>query len=138
MAEIDFSDLEISDEGLRKIHEAWEAKLLRLKHPYVFDLIKVLARYPKCPRGYVLDRLWSNRKDAGLPIPRTFNDSAQRALEYYCLDSDVFKKRKAPPNEALFSWPDGKGAGVWALIRDNAKPWVRHHFEQLPGRALRA
>ena len=80
-----------------------------LKHPYVFDLIKVLARYPKCPRGYVLDMLWRNRKDAGLTIPRKFEASAQRALEYYCRESDVFKKRKVASTEALFCWPDGKG-----------------------------
>lgn len=66
MADIDLSDITITDDELRAMQEAWDAKLLRLKHPYVFDLIKVLARYPKCHRGYVLDTLWRNRKDAGL------------------------------------------------------------------------
>jgi hypothetical protein len=136
MSDIDLSELTITDEDLRAMQEAWDAKLLRLKHPYVFDLIKVLAPYPKCRRGYVLDMLWRNRKDAGLTIPPKFEASAQRALEYYCRESDVFKKRKVAPTEALFCWPEGKGAGVWGLIRENAKVWVRENRNALRNRLL--
>jgi hypothetical protein len=43
MVETDPWDPEITEDTLRDIQAAWDAKLLRLKHPYVFDLIKVLA-----------------------------------------------------------------------------------------------
>jgi hypothetical protein len=138
MSELDLSDLEITDEALREIQKAWEARLLRLKNPYVFDLIKALARYPKCRRIIVLDTVHRNRKNAGLPIPRSFDDTVQRALEYYCIDSDVFRARKVPMSEALFCWPEGKGAGVWALIHANARPWVRAHIERLPSKILKS
>jgi hypothetical protein len=42
MAQLDDFDLTITDDLLREIQEAWDARALRLKHPYVFDLIKVL------------------------------------------------------------------------------------------------
>jgi hypothetical protein len=134
---IDISDLEITDEFLRQIQEAWDARLLRLKNPYVFDLIKVLAPYPKLRRSIAIDSLWRNRRNAGLLIPPTFDESVQAALQYYCRDSSVFKKRKVPPNQALFCWPDGKNEGVWALVHDNARAWVRSNREQLPKRILK-
>jgi len=121
-------------------HEDWgvriRGKLLRLKHPYVFDLIRVMAPHKQCRRGIVLDMLWRNRKNAGLPIPPQFEASAQRALEYYCRDSDVFKKRKAADAEALFCWPKGKGEGTWALIHQNARAWVKRNREALRERLL--
>ena len=46
MATIDDIDRTITDDLLREIHEAWEARTLRL---YVFDLIKVLATSTKSP-----------------------------------------------------------------------------------------
>jgi hypothetical protein len=137
MATLDDIDLTITDDLLREIHEAWEARTLRLKHPYVFDLIKVLATSAKSPRMSVIDRLHANRKNAGLPIPEKFDSVVQAQCNYYCRDSDVFKKRGAPPSDALFSWPNGKGAGVWALIRENAGPWVKANREALPHRILR-
>ena len=111
------------------------AKLLRLKHPYVFDLIKVLAPYPKLKRTIALDAMWRTRKDAGLPIPRIFDSSVQAALQYYCEES-VFKARGGQPGEALFRWPDGPGAGVWAVVRETARPWVQANRAAIPRRAL--
>jgi hypothetical protein len=91
------------------------------------------SRYPRAQRRtYVLTLLRSNRTRAGLPVPRTFDDAAQRALEYYCLDSDVFKERKVSESEALFCWPKGKGAGVWGLIRENARRWVLANRAAIP------
>jgi hypothetical protein len=135
MTEVDDS-WEITDEDLRAMQEAWDRKLLKLKHPYVLDLIKTLAPYRQCPRGYVLDTLCRNRKEAGLPIPPKFESTAQRALEYYCLHSDVFKKRNVASTEALFAWPKGKGAGTWALIHENARAWVKKNREALRERLL--
>lgn len=119
---------------MRDIQAAWDAKLLRLKHPYVFDLIKVLAPYRKLKRTIALDAMWRTRKDAGLPIPPSFNNSVQAALQYYCAESQIFKKRGGEPNEALFRWPDGAGAGVWAVIRETARPWVEANRAAIPRR----
>jgi hypothetical protein len=124
MLAIEMLDIEITDEDLRQAQEAWEIHFQQLKHPYVFDLIKVLAPYPRVKRSFALDRLHANRKALGLPIPSTFDESVQAALNYYCQDSDVFKKRNPDPSEALFSWPLGKGKGVWAVNLVNAKEWV--------------
>ena len=140
MAEIELSDLdlEITDEMLREIQAAWDARLLRLKHPYVFDLIRVLAPYPNgIKRSIALDWLERNRRNAGLPVPPTFDSTVQAALQYYCRDSDVFKERDAPADEALFCWPKGKGKGVWAVLRENAAAWLRTNREQLPRRVIR-
>jgi hypothetical protein len=137
MTKIDLAGLEITDGDLRQIVEAWEADFLKLKHPYVFDLIKALAPSPHLRRTIALGLLRSTRTRLGLPIPPTFDETAQHSLEYYCLDSDVFKKRRAPTSEALFCWPAGKGKGIWALIHDNARVWVRKNRELLPERAIR-
>jgi len=138
MAEIDLRDLEITEDILREVQAAWDAKLLRLKHPYVFDLIRVLAPYPKLKRTIALDAMWRTRKDAGLPIPKSFDNSVQAALQYYCEESQVFKRRGGEPGEALFRWPDGPGAGVWALVRETARPWVLANRAAIPRRALGA
>jgi hypothetical protein len=138
MNEIDLSDFVLTTEELEALQAAWEAKLLKIKHPYVFDLIAVLAPYPRPQRRtYVLTLLRSNRTRAGLPIPRTFDDAAQRALEYYCLDSDVFKERQVSESEALFCWPKGKGVGVWGLIRENARRWVLANRAAIPHKILK-
>jgi hypothetical protein len=139
MNETDLSDFVLSAEEHEALQAAWKLKLLKVKHPYVFDLIAVLAPYPRAQkRTYVLTLLRSNRTRAGLPIPRTFDDAAQRALEYYCIDSDVFKERKVPESEALFCWPKGKGAGVWGLNRENARRWVRANRGAIPRKLLKS
>jgi hypothetical protein len=137
MTEIDVADLEITDDVLRQVQADWDNRVLRLKHPYVFDLIKVLAPYPQVSRRFALDTMWRTRKDAGLPIPRTFDNSVQASFQYYCRDSDEFKKRNAPEGDALFCWPKGKGAGVWALLAENARLWVRANRALLAGRILK-
>ena len=38
-------DFDFTDAMLRELHEAWAARRLKLEHPYVLDLIGVLARY---------------------------------------------------------------------------------------------
>lgn len=136
MAEEESWASEITPEFLREVQAAWDAKLLRLKHPYVFDLIKVLAPYRKLKRTIALDAMWRARKDAGLTIPRTFDSSVQAALQYYCEELNVFKRRGGQPGEALFRWPDGPGAGVWAVVRETARPWVQANRAAIPRRAL--
>lgn len=136
MDETDFWDLGITAETLRDIQAAWDTKLLRLKHPYVFDLIRVLAAYRRLKRKFALDAMWRTRRDAGLVIPPTFDSSVQAALQYYCAESQVFKRRGASANEALFRWPEGPRAGVWAVNRANAEPWVRANRAAVPRRTL--
>jgi hypothetical protein len=99
-------------------------------------LIRVLAKVKSASRFYVLDRVRHNRKSAGIEIPNRFDASVQHALEYYCRDSDVFKKRKVPDEEALFLWPKGKGKGIWALNRPAAKVWVERKVTQIRKRLL--
>jgi hypothetical protein len=133
---MDLWEPEISDDLLRDVQAAWDGKVLRLKYPYVFDLIRVLAPYKKLRRTIALDAMWRARKNAGLVIPPSFDSSVQAALQYYCPESNVFKKRGAQPSEALFRWPDGAGAGVWAVIRETAEPWVKANRQTLPRRIL--
>jgi hypothetical protein len=116
-----------SEEFFREVQAALAAKKLQLEHPYVFDLIMVLARYPIVKPSIAVDWMERNRSALGLPIPPTFRESVQAALNYYCRDSDVFKGRpNALPEDALFCWPKGKRRG-WALIKENARAWVRSH-----------
>jgi hypothetical protein len=72
-----------------------------------------------------------------LPIPKTFDSTVQAAYQFYCQDSQEFKKRDVDFSEALFSWPEGKGAGVWALNRDNARQWIIANRASLPNRILK-
>jgi hypothetical protein len=117
MAAVEDIDLTITDDLLREIHEAWEARTLRLKHPYVFDFIKVLATSAKSPRMSVIDRLYANRKNAGLPIPEKFDSVVQAQCNYYCRDSDVFKKRGAPAVGRSFLLAKRKGR--WSVGIDS-------------------
>jgi hypothetical protein len=138
MDKIDLSDLEITGDDLRQYQEAWDAKLLKSKHPYVLDLIKVLAAYKKpLRRMAVIGLLRSSRMGLGLPIPPRFDHAVQRSLEYHCMDSDVFKNRKVADSEALFCWPKEKGKGIWALIPENAKVWVRKNRELWSRRVIK-
>jgi hypothetical protein len=116
-AEIDLSNI-ITDELIKEVQAAIDARVLRLIHPYVFDLIKLLTKYPNgLKRTFVLDYIKKNREKLGLPIPDTFDSTVQSSMQYYCRDSDVFKTRSANEKEALFCWPKGKGKGIWALLR---------------------
>ncbi len=132
MTDIDLIDIVITDEDLRAIQRAFEAKLLQMEHPYVFDLIRVLARSRQgMKRSVALDVMRSDRARAGLPIPTSFDNTVQASMQYYCRDSDIFRNRNAPAEDALFDWPKGKGAGFWALVRENAGPWIRQNRETL-------
>ena len=119
------ADFEITDDDLAFVQEAYENRLLRTKHPYVFDLVKVLIRYPRgMSRIIALDAMRAQRKRLGLSIPRTFDNTVQGSMQHYCRDSDTFKKRAAPNEDALFAWPKGKNAGFWAVLPANARGWV--------------
>ena len=122
-AQLDLSEL-ISDEFILQIAEAMAAKRLKRENPYVFDLIRALAPYLRVSRRGALDAVYRRRIQMGLPLPKTFDSVVQASLQYYCRDAAEFLSRGAPPEEALFYWPKGRGAGYWALDKDVARQWA--------------
>lgn|SRR6266480_3394682 len=111
----------------REVGEAISKKQLRLSHPYVVDLIRVLE--PHAPRGLarqsVLRTLERDRHNAGLSIPPKFEQAVQGSYNRYCIDSNVFKKRNPPESEGLFYSPEGKRSGTWAVNCDRAASWLK-------------
>ena len=122
----DFTDGLI--ELLARLEAAQRAKTLRLENPYVLHLVAILL--PRGTRGMwrrdVIDALLERRKSAGLPIPRKFDDAVQSAFQRYCRQSDIFIKRGAPEELALFYWPK-KGSGLWAADTRIALAWAKRH-----------
>lgn len=112
------------EEKLKQLAKA-KAALKALENPYVRDLIEVLMPHPRgLSRRLVLHTLERKRKQTGLPIPEKFEQSVQSAFQRHCVDSLVFKKRKAPEWQGLFSFPQGKGSGIWAVYPDRANAWL--------------
>jgi hypothetical protein len=106
----------------------WDAnRRLRSAHPYVGDLINVLAPYGAdgLSRQSVLRALEKNRRTTGLRIPTKFEQAAQGAYNRYCIDSTVFLKRNAPDSDGLFYSPIGKGPvygpSIWSALRRGLK-----------------
>jgi len=116
--------------------EEWDALLLQLdgaleaskrkrENPYVLDLVRVVPILPRgMRRPMVLHFVRKNRERLGLSIPRTFDDTVQQCLERHCIDSEVFQKRKAPPEHGLFCWPRGAGAGYWSARPEQVDAWL--------------
>jgi hypothetical protein len=105
-------------------YEAREAaRQVRRDNPYVLDLI--LPHRRGLRRPLVLDLLHKSRRDRNLPIPSNFDETVQSVFQQHCADSAVFKKKGKLQSEALFYWPDGKGAGKWAIYADRAEVWLK-------------
>jgi hypothetical protein len=101
-------------------------KEARQRHPYVGDLIRVLLPYPDGQRRVlVIFELEKQRRQDGLPIPAAFKAAVQSSYNHYSQDSEIFKKRGAPKDEALFYSPAGKGSGRWAVYRECALDWLK-------------
>ncbi|MEX2650286.1 MAG: hypothetical protein WD673_14855 [Alphaproteobacteria bacterium] len=60
----------------------------------------------------VIEAVYRLRKARGDELPRTYEHIVQRTLQQYCPDSKVFDRN---PEHAFFLWPEGAGAGMWAL-----------------------
>ena len=127
-----------SDDWLEQAIEELVAKeavkeILR-QHPYVIDLIEVLKPRPHgLARKLVLHTLEKNRQRDGLPIPPKFEEAVQEeavqsVYNRHCIDSLVFKKRKAHLSEGLFYSPCGKGSGAWAVHPERAAAWLKRSF----------
>ena len=111
---------------LREIDEARQLKRRRQKHTYVEDLMDLLLPCRDgLPRSIVLDRLERQRRNDGLPIPKSFEQAVQSAYNQNCVDSAVFKKRGLPSSAAPFFSPEGSGSGVWAVDPERAERWLR-------------
>lgn len=92
---------------------------------YIRDLIAVLQGHPSGRRRWsIMNAIRTNRRNAGLDIPHQIENEVERAFLEYCADSENFKKRGLPPERALFYWPQGRVAGVWAVYPDRAESFV--------------
>ncbi|MDA0675429.1 MAG: hypothetical protein O3A88_03540 [Proteobacteria bacterium] len=122
-----------SDDWLKKAIEELVAKEavkeIRRQHPYVIDLIEVLKPRPHGrARKLVLHTLEKNRQRDGLPIPPKFKEAVQSVYNRHCIDSLVFKKRKAHLSEGLFYSLCGMGSGAWAVHPERAAAWLKRSF----------
>ena len=93
------------------------------KHPWVADLIRVLSPH-RCglQRRLVMEHMRSLRGPTVLNSPKEFENTAQSAFQRHCSQSDTFT---LGPEDDLFYWPKGKGAGVWAVHKERASAWLR-------------
>jgi hypothetical protein len=100
------------------------AKRLRRENPYVADIAKELLLHPSglhCSR--VIDRMEAARRARGHEIPRSFAATVRCAYNRHCVDSLVYQKRGAPPDEGIFYSPAGKGLGYWAVDHQRVLSW---------------
>jgi hypothetical protein len=109
----------------KAVLESERENRIRMEPLNVNHLIRVLRAYPAGRRSWaVMQSIRRDRKKAGLPIPHNFEDGVERAFEEHCVDSDSFKRRKQPPEAALFHRPLSKAGGVWAVYPDRAEAWL--------------
>jgi hypothetical protein len=107
------------------------AQISQPDNQYVLDLIQVLRGYPGGRRRWsIMQAIRANRRNAGLGIPHQIEDSIERAFLEHCADAEKFKNRNRAPESALFHWPQGKAAGMWAVYSDQIDAWLR---DNIPG-----
>ena len=121
------------DEWLSHLLEEYEkqrtARQLRDEHPYVKDLIEVLRPYADgVSRQIVLHKLEKDRQRLGLSIPPKFEQTVQSSYNRYCVNSLVYKRRKAPESEGLFHTPGGKRPVRWAVYPEKAAAWLQRRL----------
>lgn len=75
-------------------------------------------------RMKIITRLRDLRKEIGASVPETLEQTAQGSFEASCRQSENFSGN---PDHDLFEWPEGKGAGTWALKIEN----VSRHIDRL-------
>lgn len=102
---------------------------LRVKHPYVGDLIKVLIGFAKGrPRRRVIEILERERTETGLSIPLKFEEAVQACFNRHSADSSVFRSKKLLNEEPLFYSIGGKGSGTWAVNEIDALDWLKQNL----------
>src|SRR6266853_5194672 len=95
------------------------AQSSQLDNQYVLDLIQVLRGYPRGRRRWsIMQAIRANRRSVGFAIPHQIEDNVERVFLEHCADAEKFKNRSRGPENALFHWPQGKAAGMWAVQSD--------------------
>jgi hypothetical protein len=85
----------------------------RSERPWRDDIIEALRGLRgRAPRLSVVEAVYEMRKARSDSVPRTYQEIIQRTLQQYCPQSRVFDGNL---EHALFLWPEGPGAGIWAL-----------------------
>ena len=129
---VEASDSVLSDKRPRGRRPGFAAQRLRPDNHYVLDLIQVLQAYPGGRRRWsIMQAIRTNRRKAALRIPHQIEDDVERAFLENCADAESFKKRNRTPAHALFYWPQGKAAGMWAVYPDRVAAWMRESIPAL-------
>jgi hypothetical protein len=115
------------EELIREFEQKIEARNLRNENPYVLHLIRVLWPFAEggLIRRYAIERVWRLRNGVGVRMPEEFEATVQSAYNNHCEKSDVFVRRNAKLEEALFYPVGRKGSGRWAVDRSRAEAWLR-------------
>ncbi len=99
---------------------------IETEHLYLLDLIEVLLPHPAGLRRWAIMRaIRKIHQSAERPISQKFEDGVERVFRNHCADSVIFKKRNIAPENALFHWPQGKAAGLWAVHPDKAEAFLK-------------
>jgi hypothetical protein len=129
---VEVSDSVLSDKRPRGRRPGVATQRLRPDNHYVLDLIEVLQAFPSGRRRWsIMQAIRANRTKAGLSIPHQIEDDVERAFLDNCADAESFKKRNRTPVHALFYWPQGKTAGMWAVYTDRVAAWMRENIPLL-------
>jgi hypothetical protein len=115
------------DELIREFEQKIETRKLRNENPHVMHLIRILWPFAEggLIRRYAIERVWRLRNGVGVRMPKEFEAAVQSAFNNYCEKSDVFVRRNAKVEEALFYPVGRKGSGRWAVDRNRAEAWLK-------------
>jgi hypothetical protein len=97
----------------------------RKTHPYVADLIRILAPHRfGLRRRLVMNQMRHLRGPAALNQPKKFEEAVQSAFQRHSKQSKTFQ---LGPEDDLFYWPRGKGGAgvVWAVHNERASAWLK-------------
>ncbi len=110
-------------ELLRDAQEQIARKMLKRANPYVVYLIAALLRHAEgLERQHVISAVEKMRRDKGLPIPKKFEETVQRAFESHAAGY-------AGSSDDLFYSVGGKGSGIWAVNLIRADAWLTAKME---------
>ena len=99
------------DDEIYQYGGSWTAYLFRILLPHKQGLTRQ-------------DAIAAVKRDAlrrGRPIPASFPDVIQSTLQQHNSESDVFR---SDGSQDIFHFVGGKGTGVWALKREQARSWM--------------
>ncbi|HYS57389.1 MAG TPA: hypothetical protein VEM34_04555 [Burkholderiales bacterium] len=116
---------ETLDDLFEEAFVALRQRQWRRDNPYVADLIEVMLPHGDMglSRRNVIDTLERWRRDKGLLVPDTFEQTVQSAFNQHCVQSSVFRKRRVAA-DGLFSSRHEGASAIWAVYRERARAWV--------------